>query len=271
MAGGAREPGRTVVSRVLAILGAFDVGHQLLSLSDLAARTGMPLSTVHRLVGELVDQQALGRTPEGRLRVGPRLWELGRLAPSRLEDLARPWLHELFAVTGENVHLAVRDGTRVLYVDMLHGPKAVPLVSRVGSRLPMHPTGVGKALLAHEPAWFVRAYLGRELERPTPFTITQPGRLARELAAVRLQGYAVTVEEMSPGTCSIAAPILVDDRAVAAVGAVLSAHRSRELGRLAEPLLSVTGEIARACGRAGVCESPFTQRNSPAYAARATS
>ncbi|MEU7834460.1 MULTISPECIES: IclR family transcriptional regulator [unclassified Nonomuraea] len=245
MSGGSQ--GRTVTSKVLAILGAFDSGHPQLTLTDLARRSGVPLSTVHRLVGELEEWQALSRAPDGRLRIGLRLWELGQLAPAKLQDLAHPWLQELFASTGENVHLAVRDGLEVLYVDKVAGRRAVPIVSRTGGRLPMHPTGVGKALLAYEPEWFVRSYLDRVLERPTPHTITEPGRLARELATVRAQGYALTYEEMTLGSCSAAAPVLVDGRAIAALGIVLSSRRARELPRLVEPLLTAANGIARAC------------------------
>jgi DNA-binding IclR family transcriptional regulator len=244
MAGGSREPGRSVTSKVLAILGAFDAGHPRLTLTEVAERSGLPLATAHRLVKELEQWQALGRGPDGRLSVGMRLWELGQLAPSRLQDVAHPWLQEVFASTGENVHLAVRDGMEVLYVDKVYGRRAVPIVSRAGGRLPMHPTGVGKALLAHEPDWFVRAYLERKLERPTPHTITEPGRLARELATVRAQGYALTYEEMTLGSCSAAAPVLVEGRAIAALGIVLSSRRARELPRLAEVLRAAVKEIA---------------------------
>ncbi|GAA3445415.1 IclR family transcriptional regulator [Planomonospora venezuelensis] len=250
MAGGAREPGRSVTSRVLAILDAFDGAHPQLSLSEIARRSGVALTTAHRLVGELERWQALSRTADGRFRIGLRLWELGQLAPARLQDLAHPWLQELFTTTGENVHLAVRDGMEVLYVDKVHGRRAVPIVSRTGGRLPMHPTGVGKALLAHEPEWFVSSYLARELERPTPHTVTEPGRLARELATVRAQGYALTFEEMTLGSCSAAAPVVVGGRAVAAVGIVVSSARARQLGRLVEPLLSAADRIARDYARA---------------------
>ncbi|WP_113703748.1 IclR family transcriptional regulator [Nonomuraea lactucae] len=246
MAGGSREAGRSVTSKVLAILGAFDSAHPQLTLTDLARRSGLPLSTVHRLAGELEQWRALSRAPDGRLRIGMRLWELGQLAPARLQDLAHPWLQEVFARTGENVHLAVRDGLEVLYVDKVHGRRAVPIVSRTGGRLPMHPTGVGKALLAYEPDWFVQAYLARKLERPTAHTITEPGRLARELAAVRAQGHALTFEEMSLGSCSAAVPVLVDGRPVAALGIVLSSRRARELHRLVEPLRDAADQIARA-------------------------
>ncbi|MEU1387645.1 MULTISPECIES: IclR family transcriptional regulator [unclassified Nonomuraea] len=247
MSGGARRPGQTVTSKVLAILGAFDAAHPQLTLTDLARRSGVPLSTAHRLVAELEEWQALSRSPDGRLRVGLRLWELGQLAPGSLQGRAHPWLQELFATTGENVHLAVRDGLEVLYVDKVYGRRAVPIVSRTGGRLPMHPTGVGKALLAFEPEWFVQAYLARALERPTPHTVTEPGRLARELAAVRAQGYALTHEEMTLGSCSAAAPVVVDGRAVAAVGIVLASRRARELPRLVDPLLESAARIAAAC------------------------
>lgn len=246
MSGGAREPGRSVASRVLAVLGAFDAAHPRLTLTEIAERSGLALSTVHRLTGELEEGQALRRAADGRYHVGPRLWELGQLTPDPLQEIAHPWLQDLLAGTGENVHLAVRDGMEVLYVDKVHGKRAVPILSRTGSRLPLHPTGVGKALLAFEPAWFVASYLSRPLERPTPHTITEPGRLARDLALARARGYATTHEEMTLGSCSAAAPILVDGRPVAAVGIVVSSRRVRELRRLADPLLDVATGISRA-------------------------
>ncbi|NUT39476.1 MAG: IclR family transcriptional regulator [Thermoactinospora sp.] len=245
MAGGAREGGRTVTSKVLAILGAFDGDHPSLTLTELARRSELPLSTVHRLVAELEAWKALTRGPDGRYHVGLRLWELGRLAPGHLQQVAHPWLQELFTVSGENVHLAVRDGMEVLYVHHLYGRRAVPLASREGGRLPMHPTGVGKALLAFEPEWFVQAYLRRELERPTRHTVTEPGRLMRELQQVRRQGYALTYEEMTLGSCSVAAPVVIDGRPLAAVGIVLSSHRAKELPRLAELLMATARQIAQ--------------------------
>ncbi|MEO3811433.1 IclR family transcriptional regulator [Sphaerisporangium sp. B11E5] len=232
----------------MAVLCAFDAAHQRLTLTAIAERSGVALSTAHRLVRELEASHALARDPDGRYHIGSRLWELGQLAPSRLREVAHPWLQELFAATGENVHLAVRDGMEVLYVDKVHGVNAVPIMSRTGTRLPMHATGVGKALLAQEPDRFVAAYLARELERPTPHTITEPGRLARDLAAVRAQGYALTSEEMTLGSCSAAAPIIVGGRPIAAVGIVVSSRRARELPRLVEPLLAGARAIARAYG-----------------------
>ena len=146
MAGNVSRAGATVTSRALALLGAFDDEHRSLSLSQLAARADLPVPTAHRLVGELVAWGALSRTQAGEYVVGRRVWDVGLLAPVQtgLRQLASPYLHDLYGATLATVHLAVRDGTEVLYLDRLSGHASVPVVSTIGSRLPMHATGVGQ-------------------------------------------------------------------------------------------------------------------------------
>src|SRR4051812_4892051 len=208
MAGNSSSPGASVTSRALAVLGAFDGRHRRLRLTELAERAGLPVPTTHRLVGELLDWGALARTPDGSYVVGRRIWDLGLLAPVQtgLRQLASPYLHDLYGATLATVHLAVRDGTDVLYLDRLSGHASVPIVSTVGSRLPMHATGVGKVLLAHAPAAVQQEVLAN-LTRVTPYTVTQPGLLRRQLARVLRDDDATTTEEMSLGACSIAVPI----------------------------------------------------------------
>ena len=106
MAGGSREPGRTVTSKVLAILEAFEKSRGSLSLTDIAERSGLPLSTVHRLVNELADWGFLSRDPHGRYQLGMRLWELAQNTGRQLRDAARPYIQDLFSLTGETAHLA---------------------------------------------------------------------------------------------------------------------------------------------------------------------
>jgi DNA-binding IclR family transcriptional regulator len=118
----------------------------------------------------------------------------------------------------------VRDGTRVLYLDRLSGHQSVPVVSTVGSRLPLHATGVGKVLLAHAPADVQRQVLA-DLPRVTPYTITQPGTLESQLRRIRQQGFAQTSEEMSLGACSVAVPVRQGDRVVASIGLVVPTLR----------------------------------------------
>jgi DNA-binding IclR family transcriptional regulator len=226
MAGNTSRPGATVTSRALGLLGAFDDDHRRLTLTALADRAGLPVPTAHRLVAELVSWGALARTGSGEYVVGRRLWDIGLLAPARsdLRELASPYLHDLYGATLATVHLAVRDGTEVLYLDRLRGSASVPIVSTVGSRLPMHATGVGKVLLAHAPAEVQREVMGR-LTRITPYTITQPGQLRRQLARVLRDDYATTVEEMSLGGCSVAVPVRSGPRVVAALGMVVPSLR----------------------------------------------
>src|SRR6478752_4113310 len=228
MAGNTSTPGATVTSRALALLGAFDEQHRRLGLTELAERAGLPLPTAHRLVAELVAWGALRRTDTGGYVVGRRLWDLGLLAPVQtgLRELASPYLHDLYGATLATVHLAVRDGVEVLYVDRLSGHASVPVVSSIGSRLPLHATGVGKVLLAHAPAEVLHAVL-TDLPRITPYTVTQPGLLRRQLAKTLRDGYATTTEEMSLGACSIAVPVRRGQDVVASLGMVLPSLKDR--------------------------------------------
>jgi DNA-binding IclR family transcriptional regulator len=249
MAGRSAAPGRSVASRVLGLLDVFDSSSPRLSLSEIAERSGTPLTTTHRLLAELADWGALVRRSDGRYEIGRKLWDLGLLAPVQLElrHVAAPFLLDLHTTIRDTVHLAVREELSALYVERISGRDSVPIVSQVGSRLPLHATGVGKVLLAAAPADVVDRAL-HSLTRQTPRTVIEPGRLQRELAEVRRRGYARTSEEMSPGAASVAVPVTVERPAgtvvVAALGVVVPPHR-RDLARLA-PVLEVT---ARGIGR----------------------
>jgi DNA-binding IclR family transcriptional regulator len=232
----------------LALVGAFDEEHRRLSLTELAGRAELPVPTAHRLVGELVAWGALARTSTGEYVVGRRLWDVGLLAPVQagLVETASPFLHDLYAATLATVHLAVRDGTEVLYLDRLRGSASVPIVSTIGSRLPMHATAVGKVLLAHAPA-DVQSRVLSDLPRLTPYTITQPGKLERQLAQVLKDDVATTAEEMSLGACSLAVPIRRRERVIAALGMVVPSLK-RDKARLVGALTLAARGIGRALG-----------------------
>lgn len=238
--------GESVASRLLALLAAFDDEHRGLTLTELARRSDLPLATAHRLVAELVAWGALVRTPAGDYAVGSRLWDLGLLAPvqSGLRQIASPFLHDIYAATLATVHLAVRDGLEVLYLDRLAGHASVPVVSRVGSRLPLHATAVGKVLLAHASDEVRREAFGR-LARVTPYTVTQPGRLREQLGRVRRDGYASTSEEMSLGACSVAVPIRARDGLVVASLGIVVPSLKRDRPRLVAALQVAAQGISR--------------------------
>jgi DNA-binding IclR family transcriptional regulator len=246
MAGNTARAGATATSRVLALLGAFDPGHRELTLSELARRSDLSLTTAHRVVSELATWGALTRLPTGQYVVGRRLWDVGLLAPvqSDLRETASPFLHDLYAATLATVHLAVRDGVEVLYVDRLAGHASVPVVSQVGSRLPLHATGVGKVLLAYAPEPIRRAVFSR-LTRITPHTITQPGLLSRQLGRVQREGFAVTSEEMSLGACSVAVPIRNRAGAVVAALGIVVPDLRRDRPRLVSALQVAAQGVGR--------------------------
>jgi DNA-binding IclR family transcriptional regulator len=258
MSGRVSVPGDGVVPRVLRLLFAFDDRHRQLSLTELSRRADLPLPTAHRLVGDLVAGGALRRRPSGEYVVARRLWSLGLLAPLQggLRQAAAPFLNDIHATTRATVHLGIRERAQVLYLERLSGRASVPVVSTVGSRLPLHSTGVGKVLLAYAPEE-VQARALAEPKRFTQYTVTQPDRLRRQLREVREQGYATTHQEMTLGACSLAVPVRLTGRregmadpepatigstsggadasVVAAVGVVvpsLRSHRARLLAAL---------------------------------------
>lgn len=223
MAGNCRYPRQSVASRVLSILDTFTADRTALTLSEVCRRTGLPASTAHRMLRELVTWGALERTEEGRYVVGLRLWEVGALAPRGLglREVAMPFLEDLYEATHENVQLAVLDGRDALYVEKISGRHAVGLVNRVGGRLPLHATGVGRVLLAFAPPELGEDVLASDLKRFTEHTVVAPHRLRRILADVRRLGIAVCHEQVSLGAVSIAAPIWGRESSVVAALSVV--------------------------------------------------
>lgn len=246
MAGNTASKRVSVTSRALALLGAFDTSHGRLTLTDLARRADLPVPTAYRLLGELVAWGAIVRRPSGEYVVGRRLWDIGLLAPleTGLREVAAPFLTDLHAATRATVHLAVRDGQEVLYLDRLSGHASVPVVSKIGSRLPLHATGVGKVLLAYAPEE-IQAKVLANLTRVTAYTVTQPGRLRQQLQRVEREGSAQTHEEMSLGACSVAVPIRTPGGAVVAALGIVVPSLKRDRPKLVAALQVAAQRIGR--------------------------
>lgn len=239
--------GESMITRVARVLRAFDADHDSLNLSELAARAGLPMATTHRIVRDLVAEALLARHGS-RYRIGTGLWEQGELAAISLHfrEATLPFLLTLYEATRENVHLAVRDGYDALYVARLVGPHSVPTISRMGGRLPLHTTGVGRALLAFERESFLTEFFARPLAQPTPYSLATEAAVRAELEHTKRTGYSVTNQEMTLGNTSLAVPIFVDDGPpYAAVGLVT--HLARFDPRRSVPLLKVAASgIAKA-------------------------
>ncbi|MEQ6902576.1 IclR family transcriptional regulator [Nocardioides sp. YIM 152588] len=249
------QPGaapKSVVARALSLLDAFGADDVELTLSDLCERTGLPKTTVHRFVGELVEWGALERSRYG-LRLGFRLFSLGEQVAryQRLRDLSTPFLEDLYEATRESAHLAVLDGSEVLYLAKVRGHGSTPTLSRIGGRLPSHCTGVGKALLSVGPQESLEDRLSAGLPRLTPHTVVTPGLLERDLNASRERGYSIDREETRMGIVSVAAPIL--DRRAEPVAAIAVAGRTHNIrvDRIATSVQSAAARLSAAIGGPG--------------------
>ncbi|MDR6199603.1 DNA-binding IclR family transcriptional regulator [Microbacterium sp. SORGH_AS428] len=203
-----------VLRRAMALMRAFDEDAPELTAAELAERAGLPLSTVHRLLAQLIGEGLVERTSAHTYAVGARMWELGELSPLalRLREQSLPHLVRLYEATGENVHLAVLEAPTppegvVLFAGRITGRASVPTLGRAGGRHPLHTTGVGRALLATCDEGWLDTYLAAPLVPETRHSITDPDVLRADIGLTRRRGYAVTREEMTLGNISVAAAL----------------------------------------------------------------
>ncbi|WP_084727690.1 IclR family transcriptional regulator [Rhodococcoides yunnanense] len=207
----------SVLQRSALVLNVFP-GGSALTLAEVSTRTGLPRSTTHRLLVDLADLGWLSRRGN-TFELGMALFELGERVglKHRLRTAAVPFMQDLFAVTEQTVHLAVRDGHDAVYVEKIHGHSSLPLPSQIGGRLPLTCTAVGKALLAPESPAVQEEILSRPLRRYTPRSITDPKALARELDSIRRTGIAIEREEATVGGCCLASPVMLAGEPIAAL------------------------------------------------------
>lgn len=205
-----------VIDRISLVLDAFE-GPGRLTLAQIVRRTGLPRSSAHRMLERLVQLRWLRRS--GRdYELGMRLVELGSLAvhQDRLVRAAKPLLGELHRATGLVVHLAVLDGSDVVYLDKVGDRIGNGLPTRVGGRQPAHCTAVGKAMLAYNDESADISDVDLQI-RKTKYSIATSSQWAVELAKVRAHGIAFEKEESLLGFGCVAAPIGGSGEAVAAV------------------------------------------------------
>ncbi|MFJ2114357.1 MULTISPECIES: IclR family transcriptional regulator [unclassified Streptomyces] len=249
---GGKDPAGTgsVTARALQVLEVFTPARRELRLAEISRHCGLPLTTTHRLVGELTCWGALEREPGGAYRIGLRLWEIASLAPRGLglRETALPYLSDLGRLTRENVQLAVREELDVVYVERLAGREAVGVLTRVGGRFALTPTGVGLVLLAYAPPEIQERALAQPLVRHTEKTLTGPDEIRRRLAEVRRTGVAISEQQVTMDAVSVAAPVYGPRNTVVAAVSVV-AHADTVKPRAVAPLVQVAARgISRALG-----------------------
>lgn len=205
-------------ARLLRALAQFQNGEA--RVTELAMAAALPKSTVHRVLAELIQEELVAHRGS-RYQLGAG-WYAMHLSCSSSEwggllDSARRPLEEAFEASGASVHLAVLEGSQVLYLEKLTARGGTRVPTRVGSRMPATCTALGKALLAFSDTPVVQSVLSRNLPRPSPRSIVLPRLLLNQLAQVRQNGHSYDFEESRQGLFCVAAPVLCDGQAVAAV------------------------------------------------------
>jgi DNA-binding IclR family transcriptional regulator len=219
-------PEHSVLGRSASIMEAFNGARRVLSLADLNRRTGLPKSTLHRLVDQLCQVGWLERD-HGGYRVGLRMFEIGTLAVegNRLHEAAFGHLSELASRTGLAAQLAVLDQAQVVYLErIVVGPIRLP--TRRGGRKPAYCTALGKAIAAYD-ADAIHTVIGAPRPRKTTKTITEPDALQAEFNRVRQAGVAFDRGEAYEELVCVAAPIRSSGRAIGAVSVTGPVGRMR--------------------------------------------
>ena len=239
-----------MVEKSWLVLDAFAPEGGPLRLDELAGRTGLPRSTVHRLLTRLIAVGGVERSAAG-FHLGRKLFELGAVVPVEriLREAALPFMEDLYVATHEAVHMGVMDGRDVVYVEKIYGHAVFAMPSRVGGRLPLACTAIGKAMLAFADPEVIADVLASPLPRVARGdAAVDPRRLAGALAEVRVTGIAYEYEEVQTGGCSLAAPVFQRGRVVAAISVAVPAERFQPV-RLAPAVKTAALGLSRRLGR----------------------
>ncbi|WP_415762944.1 IclR family transcriptional regulator (plasmid) [Priestia megaterium] len=243
------------VGRALRILDLFDEHTTELKITDISDQMGLHKSTVHSILKTLQQRGYIYQNLEnGKYGLGMKLFERGNYVIQSLDirQLAQKYLMDLSAKTSQTTHLVILDGKEGTYVDKVEGPMAVILYSRIGKRIPLHCSAVGKALIAFKEKDELEKILsGYEYTGQTEFTITNESEFLQELEKVRSQGYAVDNQENEPGVRCIAAPIRNhENKVIAAISlsTLIAGVDDIQLGIFVQQLKQAASELSEKMG-----------------------
>lgn len=249
-----QTPTIQVLERTFALLDMLAEHPDPVSLKDISERTGLHPSTAHRILNDLTIGRFVDRPQAGSYRLGMRLLELGNLVKARLDvrDAALAPMRDLHKLTHQPVNLSMRQGDEIIYVERTYSERSgMQVVRAVGGRAPLHLTSVGKLFLAHDDPARVRAYALRTgLTGHTRNSITDLGRLERELAAVRANGVARDDEELELGVRCMAAGIF-DDQGKLVAGLSISSPADRLEESWLDRVKATAAQISQTLGYRG--------------------
>lgn len=223
-----------------------------MTLNEASRRTGIPKSTAFRVFATLMHLGIVVRDEEQKTyRLGRMLSELARDTASieSLRRIALPHMLKLRDGFGETVNLGQLQHDTVIYIEVVPSEYALRLCERPGATVWALSTALGRSILAFSPPQVLQSLIkGRELPALTPFTITDPNKLAREVEKIRAQGYAIEIEESALQATCVGVPVLnAQDQAIAALSISGPTHRFRPAqdDTVVTALLGAAREIER--------------------------
>jgi IclR family transcriptional regulator, acetate operon repressor len=253
-----RDAGPRALGRALEVLEALARRRDGATLSALSQRLGSPKSSLLYLLRPMTRLGYLVRSPDGRYRLGPAAFTLAMaaLANRELPELARPFLEDLAAKSGETALLATMagDAAAAVYIDKVESQNPIRYMARIGERRPLYCSAIGKLLLAYLPSVRRQQYLKTtRLKAFTPRTPVTRAGLRRSLDEIRSAGLSVSIDEIAEGAAGIAAPIF-DRHGEVLAGLVLGATSQRVLAeqpRLAALVIDGAHGLSRVMGFGG--------------------
>jgi IclR family transcriptional regulator, KDG regulon repressor len=202
-----RDSGVASVLKALAIVDLI-AEHGPSSLAEIRAKTGLPKSTLFRLLATVCQAGYLDRTPQGNYALAVKLWRVGAMAIdyATIHPLIAGALRTLVDETSETAHYSVYEGGQAVQVEKLECSQPIRAHTRIGGRSPGYASATGKALLAHQPADEIKR-VAKLAKQHTPATICDMSRLVEELSEVRRTGCAFNRGEWRDGVWSVAGPV----------------------------------------------------------------
>lgn len=197
---------------ILEIISEYELG---LSIKEISEKTELHKSTVHRMLQTLVRNNYIMQ--DGITKNYILTFKMYNIGKRKIKDLdiiriSRPYIEELSKIINETVHLVIRDGVNVVYIDKVESDNTINMTSRVGRRSPAYCTSVGKAMLAWESKDIVEEIWSKsDIKKYTENTIVDYGKFEEEIKLIKKQGYALDNEENENGVMCIGAPIFGDD------------------------------------------------------------
>jgi DNA-binding IclR family transcriptional regulator len=242
--------GDSMTERLVRVLETFTPTRTVQTAAEIGRRSGLPGSTAHRIVADLLEAGLLERDEDRRIRVGMRLWELATRSSLalRLRQAAMPAMERVQAVVQEHTQLAILEQDEALFLERLSGARSGSNITKIAGRLPLHASSSGLVLLAYADPDVRERLLQRPLVRMTRETIADPVTLRRKLDEIRTRGCAIApgyIEDVSTG---LAVPVRDETGAVIAALSVVLPRDAPTEEALAE-LFRAARDIEIALGR----------------------